>query len=143
MTINQNLPMINGQTYDWNSITCLIAGIPVMGITAIKYGDKQETKNNYGAGRQPVSYSKGRITASASMTLYMEEVEALQAAAPGGRLHDLAPFDIVVAYLPPNGIVVTHVIKGCRFSTNDRDWKEGDMAGTVPFELNPSQIKWK
>lgn len=141
-TINNGIPLINGVLHSWGEIVVAIAGVPVTGITAIEYGDKQEVVNHYGAGRHPVGRSKGRITPSAKMTLYQEEVEALMLKAPNGRLQDLDMFDIIVSYIPENGIVTTDIIRNCSFSDNNRKWKEGDTKQEVELELVPSHIQW-
>lgn len=117
-------------------------GVPVVGITAIEYGDDQVVENHYGAGRFPVSYSKGRVTPSAKITVAMGEVIGWQAKSPTGRLQDLAPFPIVVAYIPEDGQIVTDKIMNCRFKKNARNWKEGDTRQLVDLELVPSHIKW-
>lgn len=113
------------------------------GIAAISYGEEQDVVNNYGAGRYPVSRSKGKIKPSASVTLSMEEVEALQARTPTGRIQDIAPFDIVVVYLPKDGVLVTHVIKNCQFTKNAREWKMDDLTQHVALPLIVSHIVWK
>lgn len=134
------IPLINGEEYSWGHIKTCINGVPVTGIVAISYGDKQDIQNNYGAGRYPVSQSKGRITPSAKITLYMSEVVSLVANAPNHRLQDIAPFNIEVAYLPENGMVVVDKVRNCRFTENKRDWKEGDLNQQVELELLPSHI---
>ena len=75
--IRNGIPLINGTEYSWGDIATCINGVPVSGITAISYGEKQDVQNNYGAGRYPVSRSKGRIEATAKITLYMSEVVAI------------------------------------------------------------------
>ena len=136
------IPLINGVAHSWGDIVATIAGVPVTGITAIEYGESQDVTNNYGAGRYPVSRSKGRITPTAKITLYMDEVQAIQKKAINGRLQDIAPFDINVTYLPESGIVTTDVIRNCQFKENARKWKEGDTKQEVELELVPSHIKW-
>lgn len=136
------IPLINGVEYDWGDINVGINGIKVTGITGINYGDKQDKQNNYGAGRHPVSRSHGRITPSAKITLYMSEVVAISRTSPTGRLQDIPPFDITVAYLPPNGVIVVDKIRNCEFTENTRDWKEGDMNQEVELELLPSNIEY-
>lgn len=140
--INNGIPLINGMLYSWADIVVTIGGVPLTGITAIEYGDSQEVTNKYGAGRHPVGRAKGRITPEAKITLYQEEVEALQAQAPNGRIQDLAPFDITVTYLPDSGIVKTDKIRNVQFSGNSRKWKEGDTGQEVELELVPSHIEW-
>lgn len=140
--INNGVPMVNGMLYSWADIVAAIAGVPLSGITGIEYGDDQEVVNKYGAGRHPVGRAKGRITPSAKITLYQEEVEALQRQAPNGRLQDIAPFDIIVTYIPDSGIVTVDKIRNCQFKANSRKWKEGDTGQEVELELVPSHIEW-
>lgn len=140
--INNGIPLVNGMLYSWADIVATISGVPLTGITAIEYGDSQDVVNKYGAGRHPVGRAKGRITPTAKITLYQEEVEAIQAQAPNGRIQDIAPFDITVTYLPDSGIVRTDKIRNVQFSANSRKWKEGDTGQGVELELVPSHIEW-
>lgn len=140
--INNGTPMVNGMMYSWADVVCSIAGVPVTGIVAINYGEDQEVENKYGAGRYPIGRSKGRITPSAKITLYQEEVEAIQRQVPNGRIQDIAPFDITVQYLPDSGIVTTDKIRNCSFKNNSREWKEGDTGQEVELDLIPSHIEY-
>ena len=96
MVGNNGVPFVNGKLYDWADIVLVIAGVPVTGITGIEYKDDQDIVTKYGAGRYPVGYAKGRITSTGKITLYQEEVEAMQRQSLTGRLQDIAPFDIIV-----------------------------------------------
>ena len=140
--ITNGIPLVNGMLYSWADIVAAISGVPVTGITGIEYGDDQDVVNKYGAGRHPVGRAKGRITPSAKITLYQEEVEALQRQAPNGRLQDIAPFDITVTYIPDSGIVTVDKIRNCQFKANSRKWKEGDTGQEVELELVTSHIEW-
>ena len=140
--INNGIPLVNGMLHSWADVVTAIAGVPVTGITGIEYGDNQDVVNKYGAGRHPVGRAKGRITPFAKITLYQEEVEALQRQAPNGRLQDIAPFDITVTYIPDSGIVTVDKIRNCQFKDNNRKWKEGDTGKEVELELVPSHIEW-
>lgn len=140
--INNGIPLVNGMLYSWADIVAAISGVPVTGITGIEYGEDQDVVNKYGAGRHPVGRAKGRITPSAKIVLYQEEVEALQRQAPNGRLQDIAPFDITVTYIPESGIVTVDKIRNCQFKANSRKWKEGDTGQEVELELVPSHIEW-
>lgn len=140
--INNGIPLVNGVLYSWADIVAAISGVPVTGITGIEYGEDQDVVNKYGAGRHPVGRAKGRITPSAKIVLYQEEVEALQRQAPNGRLQDIAPFDITVTYIPESGIVTVDKIRNCQFKANSRKWKEGDTGQEVELELVPSHIEW-
>lgn len=136
------IPMINGVEYSWGDITATIGGVPMVGITEIEYSDDQTIENHYAAGRYPVSRSKGRIVPAAKITLLMSEIIALQAKSPTGRLQDIAPFPIIVSYIPEDGQIVIDKILNCQFKKNTRTWKEGDTKQSIPLDLVPSHIVW-
>ncbi|MCG8476208.1 MAG: hypothetical protein MI784_12140 [Cytophagales bacterium] len=136
-------PLVNGRTYSWSDITVNILGNPVAGITAVSYEDKQEMENVYAAGNKPVARGYGKIESTGSITLLADEVESLMSAAPNGRLQEIPEFDIVVAYETESGEVKTHTLKNCRFKSNKRDMKSGDMKMEVAMDLLVSHIEWK
>ena len=137
------LPLINGRTYDYASIIVNIMSVPVAGITAIEYSDEQEIEDNYGAGTMPVNRGFGKYKATAKLTLFMEEVEAITALAPNGRLQNLPEFPVIVAYVNSGNVPVTHTIQNCRFKNNNRKAKSGDTKIEVELDLICSNIKWK
>lgn len=137
------IPLINGMEYCWADISVLIAGTPVTGITGIEYNDDQDVADIYGAGRYPVARSKGRITCTGKITLLSTEINALVKKAPNGRLQDLAPFTIVVSYIPDEGgVVVTDRLRNCQFKSNKRSWTEGDTSKATDIDLAISHIEW-
>lgn len=140
--INNGIPLVNGKLYDWADIVLTIAGVPVTGVTGIEYKDEQEVEMKYGAGRYPVGFGKGRISCDGKITLYQEEVEAIQRQSPTGRLQDIAPFNIIVSYLPDTGIVSTDKLRNVVFKNNGRTWGEGDTGKTVEIDLAMSHIEW-
>ena len=133
-------PLINGREYGWADIVTTIGGVPVTGITAIKYGEEMEKENIYGAGRNPVSRGYGRVKSTASITLLSGTVFALKSKAPKGQLHRIAPFPITVSYQPDAGPMVVHVLKNCEFKKTEFDWKEGDISKPIELELIISHI---
>lgn len=144
MAVDHNgTPLINGVLHSWASIQAAIQGVPLTGITAVEYEDKQEIVNKWGAGRYPVGRGVGRITPTAKITLYLDEVNALQAKSPTGRLQDLGMFDLLVGYLhPTTGLITYDKVRNCQFSDNPRKAKEGDTDIQVELELVPSHIEW-
>lgn len=142
MVGNNGVPFVNGKLYDWADIVLVIAGVPVTGITGIEYKDDQDIVTKYGAGRYPVGYAKGRITSTGKITLFQEEVEAMQRQSITGRLQDIAPFDIIVSYLPDTGIVSIDKLRNCMFKNNGRGWKEGETGQEVEIDLVMSHIQW-
>lgn len=136
------LPLINGIAYSWADIVCTINGTPVTGITAIKYSDSQEVVNHYGAGRYPIARSKGKVESTASITLTMDEIVAIQTQSTTGRLQDLGFFDVGVSYVPESGVIVHDNIRNCQFKANSRDWTKDSTQQEVALELIVSHIEW-
>jgi hypothetical protein len=134
-------PLINGREYGWGDIAVNIAATSVTGIKAIKYEEDQEKENIYGAGRNPISRGYGRVKTTGSITLLSATVFAMQAVAPKGKLHNIAPFPIVVSYQPETGPIVKHILKNCEFKKTTFDWKEGDMSKDIELELVISHIE--
>jgi len=141
MPIADITPLINGREYGWADIVVNISASPIIGIRAVKYEEEQEKENIYGAGRNPVSRGYGRVKTTGSITLLSPTVFALQAVAPKGKLHNIAPFPIVVSYQPETGAIVKHVLKNCEFKKTTFDWKEGDMSKEIELELVISHIE--
>lgn len=138
----RHIPMINGVKPSWATIQVLIEGVIVTGIDAFNYGNKQDMKNIYGAGQQPVGRGYGRIEPYADITLHRDEIESIRKSSPTGMLQDIAPFDIVVAYLPVGGaIVANHIIKGCQFTDDEVEGKEGDTNNAKQLTLLPAEVK--
>ncbi len=95
-----------------------------------------------GAGRYPMGYGKGRITCTGKITLYHEEVVAIQRQAPSGRLQDIVPFNIAVSYLSAQGLPVTDKLRNCLFKKNGHGWSEGDTGKMVDLDIVMSHIEW-
>ena len=136
-------PLINGREYGWADIRCVIASVPVIGITAIKYETEMEKENVYGAGRNTISRGYGRNKATASVTLLSGTIMALRSSARGGKLENIAPFPITVCYQPDAGAIVTDILKMCEFKKTTFDWKEGDMSKEIELELIIAEVKNK
>ena len=137
-------PLINGIEPSWADLTINIAGVPVVGVRAIEYSDTQQIDNIYGMGQYPVGRGYGRIEATAKITLLRTSVEAIRASSVTGRLQDIAPFDIIVMFVPTNGgTIITHRLRDCQFKDDNLSISEGDTSNEQQFELILSQIERK
>ena len=134
--------LINGRAYDFTQIVVKILGASISSVSAINYTEEQEKVNNYGAGSRPVSRGKGAITASASITMSMNDVEAIRDVISDGSLLSLEPFDIQVSYLNAQK-VVTHVLKNCEFTADGVEASQGDTDISRSFDLVVSHIKYR
>ena len=135
-------PLINGRAYDFAQIEVNILGVPVAGVTAISYSEEQEKVNNFGAGSRPVSRGHGAINASGSITISMNDVEAIRDAAPFGSLLQIPSFDISITFLNAQK-VVTHVLKNCEFLNDGVEASQGDTDLVRSFDLVLSHIVYR
>lgn len=138
----RHTPLINGVEPAWANLTINIAGIPETGITAIDYGSTMEKENVYGAGQNPVARGYGKIESTASITLLRSAVESIREASHTGKLQDIAPFDIIVQFIPvQGGKIITHKIRNCEFKDDNLSIGKDDMSIETEFELLPSHIE--
>lgn len=132
-----------GKLQGWNNITVNILGRDVVGITELSYSDTTKKENAMGAGNMPVGRTEGNYEAKASITLYKEEVDAIQKSLPKGkRLQDIDMFDIIVEYQLKNGQVIKDIINGAEFTGKAIDVKQGDGSIAHKLELIISDIDW-
>lgn len=137
-------PIINGVEPGWAQLTFSIGGVSIVGITKISYSQEQKKEKIYGFGGHAVGVGYGNYEAKCSVTLLRSAVEAIRSASPTGRLQDVAPFDIVVCYIPVSGgKMFTHKIRNCEFTSDGVDVSQGDMKNETSFELLTSYIDYK
>lgn len=131
------MALINGIEAGWSSVKLNILGASPNGVTAVNYEEKQEKKDNYGAGDKPVSRGYGNKEYSGSITLTSKEVDVIQAQlAKGQSIVDIEPFDIQVVYQPKGSkTFVRHTLLACEFMNNGRDVKQGDTVIEVKLDL--------
>lgn len=135
-------PLINGRAYDYAQIEVNILGVPVAGVSAISYTEEQEKVNNFGAGSRPVSRGHGAINASGSVTISMNDVEAIRDASPEGSLLQIPSFDISVTFLNAQK-VVTHVLKNVEFLNDGVEATQGDTNLERAFDIVLSHIVYR
>jgi hypothetical protein len=136
------IPLINGKSYEHADITCIILGIPIIGITAIEYAEDAGITNIWTTGRFPTSRVHGKVEPTAKVTMLMEEVMNILTVAPKGRIYNIPEFDIIVSFTDLSLIPVVHKIKNCRFKNNKIASATGDDAIPVDIDLVCSNIDW-
>lgn len=128
--------LINGHSYEWADIQLSIAGsTPIMGITEINYGYTRKVTNVYGAGSEPVSRGYGAKEYTASLTMKLEEIQALVAIAPVGDLSQIPMFSIFVAWLDTENNTIVNTLQNCSFMNNDIKTKAGDTSTDVTLNI--------
>lgn len=136
------IPLINGRAYDWTQIVVKILGAPMVSCSAIEYTEEQSKENNFGAGNRPVSRGHGAINANGSITLSMNDTEAIRDVAPDGSLLKIEPFDIQVSFLNRQK-VVTHILKNCEFTSDGVGGAQDDKDLKRAFPLVMSHVKYR
>ena len=131
-----------GTLAGWNSVTTNMMGRDIEGINQISYDDNVEKENIYGQGSMPIGRGRGNYSAKCSLTLYKEEVMAIQLAiGPGKRMQDIKPFDITVQY-EYDGVLYKDRIRNVEFVNNGIDVKQGDKVIATKYDLVVSHIAW-
>ena len=137
--------MVNGTSYSWSQIELRFSNIvqEITGVTNIDYSEDQKAEFNFGANNRPVSRGFGNVVASASVTLHMDDIEAIRSNIPSGNLGDLGEFDVVISFLHPESAkAISHTIKDCYISENGVSVGQDDTIIEKQLNLNPSHILW-
>lgn len=157
MPTSQAFPNVNGDVCSWADIGASLsipegASIDLFDLNAIKWSDKVEVGEQYGAsGGRLMGTTRGKLSTEASMTLTrkgaLQFIEALAVAARAAGLvrgDQVAisgiRFDILVQHEPmgwPTDQPLEAKLFGCRFLGRAHDLKEGNEADMVEITLNP------
>jgi len=134
---------INGNYYDWESIEFQLPHGAAVNITDISYNDEKEIEARYGKGSTPRGYGRGNYKASGSMTLDLQEFEALRKGL-GGNIYNAKPGQIVVGYANDDMPTVTDTLPDVKFTKTDTSSKQGDTnAGSRKLDFTVlTPIKW-
>lgn len=118
--------LINGVNYAWGSITLILFGVPVVGITKIDYKESQVKDNNYGHGQNPVSRGYGNFEYEGSIEIYLDEWKRIIAASPKRNPLKIPFFDIPVLFSGDGLIVTRDVLRAVEFKENPMTSSQGD-----------------
>lgn len=135
-----NVPLINGINYSWASVSLILFGVPVAGITKINYNRKQKKENNYGAGPYPVSRGYGNYEYDGSIELYIDEWKRIIAAAPNRDPLQIPPFDIQVIFQGTGLTPDKDVLRSVEFMEDPLATSQGDTKITITIPLLIAQI---
>lgn len=127
--------LINGVNYSWGSVTLVLFGVPVIGITKINYKRTQKKENNYGWGQEPVSRGYGNREYEGSIELYTDEWKRIIAASPNRDPTQIPWFDVPVVFggtrLQPD----KDILRACEFTEDAFDAGQGDTKLLVSVPL--------
>lgn len=131
-----------GKLTGWADVEIELYGRKLEGITAVSYSDERTIEPVHGAGYMPVGFEEGNYTAQASITLYKDEVVALQRSLPPGtRLQDIPAFPVPVVYRYGTGIY-KDVLQNVKFKSNGTELNQGEGKIEIQFDLFITHIDW-
>lgn len=128
-------PLINGINYDWGSVSVILFGTPVVGITKISYKSAQVKENNYGQGRKPVSRGYGPVTYEGSLELYADEWKRIIALSPNKDPLQIPAFDISVTFGGDGVQPSKDTLRSAEFLENPLAANQGDTKLLVTIPL--------
>jgi len=121
----------NGKAYDSVDVKVQINGVPI-NVKSLSYGNEQEHQLNHTLGADATSWSMGKKTPSASVTLMMADSVPLEVAA-GGSLLKVKPFTMTVEFVNEYNIIVVDKIIA-KFQSEGRE-VTGDMGLEKQYDL--------
>jgi len=126
----------------WNNITWDWLDRSVEGISALAYSDAKEMENIPGAGGYPVGQGDGNYMAEGSVTLYLEEIRAMEKSLPRGRrLQDIVIPKVTIEY-DLNGEVIRDVLNNVRIMGRGVEVSNNDKVIANQYSLLVSHIDW-
>jgi hypothetical protein len=134
--------LINGRAYDHTQLIVTYAGIPLPSVTNITYTEEQEKAFNMGTGNRPVSFGQGGISASGSIELSMNDIEAIRDGAPNGSLVQVPLSDLIITFINPQK-PVNHVIKNLAWTNDEVSSSEGDTDIKSTLNFIASHITYR
>lgn len=123
--------IVNSKAYDSVDVRVLVEGIP-LNVKSLTYGNEQDHQLNHTLQADATSWSQGKKTPSASMTVPMVDIMPLEVAAKGNLLK-LKPLTAIVEYVNEyNIVVIDRVI--FKFKSEGRE-VTGDMGLEKQYDL--------
>jgi len=128
----------NKKAYDSGDVNVFISGVPVE-VVEIKYETEQEHQVNYTLHEKPTSWSRGKKSFTASISLMMEDAVQLEDAANGDLL-SIQPFPINVSFVNEFNKLVNDTIVA-KFQKQGRE-VTGDMGLQYQYDLFVLDIEY-
>lgn len=129
-----------GKAYDSGDVQIAFDGIIVDEIKEIKYGVEQEHQLNFSMSNEATSWSKGKRTPNASITMYMAAVVKFEKATAGDLLAR-PPFWINITYVNDDAEIITDRIYA-KFQSQGRE-VTGEMGLAQQFDLFALKVQFQ
>jgi hypothetical protein len=120
---------VNGNGFDFGSVTALIDGDVLNGFKSLNYSEKRERTFGYGAGksRTPRVRTRGKYSAEASLTLFKDSAESFRQrlAAKANGSYGSAEFSLSAQYFENGSDFVNVQLVRCCIAANEAKDEEG------------------
>ena len=125
----------NSNEYAWVDLKVVM--LEVVGLRGIEYKVKQQKEALYAAGKKARGIQKGKKEYEGTITLLQSEIIALDRAAQEKGYEDITDidFDVIVCYLPDNGVITTDKVVNVSISEIPRTLKAGDLQMEVALPI--------
>ena len=134
----------NSEEYGWNDLNVVMGGRPIIGILGIKYKEAQEKKNIYAKGKKAIKRGRGNVTYEGEIKVLQSELRALMLSAGANKsILSIKPFDIVAAYAPEDGgVISTDILKYVEFTEVEIDINQGDANTEHTLPIIIGDVEW-
>lgn len=130
----------NGKSYDGGDVQVAMFGSLSYEVTEITYNTEQEHQVNHSLGSNKASsYAMGKITNTASITMRLASVSAIEKAA-GNDLLKIKPFEINVTFVNEDNDIINDTLL-VKFQNQGRDVPD-EMDLKKQFTLLALDIKY-
>ncbi len=128
---------VQKRQYDWESLTCLIAGKELIGIKDVEYNEELEKEAIYGKGSEPIGWGQGNFKREGKLTILKTEYAKLKLLAIvfGNNVLKLPPFPMTLKYHNEDQPLRVTNLMECTFTKHGGKLAQGDKASEVelPF----------
>lgn len=129
--------VFNSEEYAWGDIKVMLLGREVVGLRGMEYKVKRQKEALFATGMKARGIQKGKKEYDGTITILQSELIALDRAAQEKGYEDITDidFDVIVSYLPENGVITTDKVVNASITEIPRSMKEGDlqMEIALPF----------
>lgn len=128
--------LISGvRDYAWGDAKVFLPQGELIHLESVSFKEKAEIESNYGAGNDPVSYSRGKKSREGKLEISQKEYNLLLVAALlyGGSIVNLPPFPIVEKLSGDGLETVVYTLTECVFEEWEYSRKQGDKRIMIPL----------
>lgn len=139
------LTTFNAEEYGFKDLQVVLLGRPIIGLRNIRYKVMQEKANVHGAGSKPIARTRGNVNFEGEVKVLMSELRALLQSQgnPAKGVISIKPFDVVAAYAPEVGdIITTDILKYVEFTECEINVNQGDQQIEVTLPIIIGDIEF-